>query len=940
MDGIIVPPALLELCIMAQQIRFDGRVVVITGAGGGLGKQYSLLYASRGASVVVNDFGSVLVNNVRVKSADLVVDEIIKAGGKAIANYDSVENGERLIQQAMQVYGRVDILINNAGNLRDRTFSKLTDEEWDQVYQVHLKGAYKVSAAVWPIMRKQNFGRIIMTSSTSAMYGNFGQSNYGAAKYGLVALSYCLSIEGAKYNITANTIVPTAASAMTKTSMSQEALDLYDPRYVAPIVCYITNENSKITGRVFEAAGGFFASTRWELSAGVLFKSDSSLTPAAVKQRWNEINSFEHNSIFSDHTHGVDYLKLAKDSATLQSNPQGPELRYDGSVAIVTGAGNGLGRQYSLMLARYGAKVVVNDVGKSKSGQFAADLVVQEIKAAGGAAVADYNSVENGDLIVQTAINSFGRIDILINNAGILRDKSFIKMTEKDWDQVYRVHLFGTYKTTKAAWSHFVKQKSGSIINTSSSVGLYGNFGQANYSSMKSAMLGFTNVLAIEGSKYNIRVNALAPNAGTAMTATILPPAIVELLKPDYVAPFTLFLVHNSCKDTGKFYQVGSCWAGQVRRQRSGGIVFPQNDKLTIELIRDNFETISGFNDGRAHFVPNNAANVGEIIPQIIKLNPKFSSKVQSSDSKIVDVTAARNHIFEPTEFTYTQRDVMLYAFGIGASRKDLNIVYELSQHFQTFPTFAVIPAFFVKADTHLFLPKFHPMMLLHGEQSVQMHSEFPTSGTLVCTPRIVDIADKIKGAAVTMRISLVDKSNGKLIAECESTSFIRGIGGFSKAVGFKRVPSPVRLPISLITAETPKTSPDNSISQRISPDQAAVYRLSGDYNPLHIDPEMAAKGNFKEPILHGLCTMGFASRHLVNGMAGGDPSKLKAIKVRFSSPVYPGETLQTNMWIDRSDPSRVLFSSKVVERNITVITNAVAEFYQPAKVSTVKSNL
>ncbi|OMJ17253.1 Peroxisomal hydratase-dehydrogenase-epimerase [Smittium culicis] len=923
-----------------EQIRYDGRVAIVTGAGGGLGRQYSLLLASRGASVVVNDFGSSVQNNVKVMAADVVVQEIVKAGGKAVANYDSVENGERIVEQAMRAYGRIDIIINNAGNLRDKTFSKATDQEWDQVYQVHLKGSYKVTAAAWPIMRKQKFGRIIMTSSTSGIYGNFGQSNYGAAKFGLVGLSYSLSIEGAKYNITCNTIVPTAASAMTKTSMSQEALDIYDPRYVAPIVAYLTNENCNVSGCVFESAGGFHASTRWELSGGALFKSDSSLTPAAIKHRWNEINSFDKNVVYANHKVTVDYIKFAQDSDKMSTNPQGPELRYDGNVAIVTGAGNGLGRQYSLMLARYGANVVVNDVGKSQSGQRAADLVVQEIKAAGGQAVADYNSVEDGDRIVQTAINAFGRVDILINNAGILRDKSFINMTEQEWDQVYRVHLYGTYKTTKAAWSHFVKQKSGSIINTSSTVGLYGNFGQANYSSMKAAMLGFTNVLAIEGSKYNIRVNALAPNAGTAMTATILPKELVELFKPDYVAPFVLFLCHNSCKDSGNFYQVGSCWGGRVRRQRSGGYTFPQDENLTIEAVRDKFSVIHNFEDGRAHHVANNAQNVQEYIPQILKLNPQFSSKLPSPGTKVVDVLAARNHKFAPTEFTYTQRDVMLYAVGIGASRRDLNIVYELSPSFQTFPTFAVIPAFFVKANYEQFIPKFHPMMLLHGEQSVVMHSEFPTSATLVCTPQIVDIADKVKGAAVTMKISLVDKSNNKLIAECESTSFIRGIGGFSKVLGYKRAPAASRLPVSLITAESPKSSPDNTISQRISPDQAAVYRLSGDYNPLHIDPEMAAKGNFKDPILHGLCSMGFASRHLVNGMAGGDPSKLRSLKVRFSSPVYPGETIQTNMWIDKSNPNRVLFSAKVVERDITVISNAVAEFSEPAKISVAKSNL
>ncbi|OMJ28295.1 Peroxisomal hydratase-dehydrogenase-epimerase, partial [Smittium culicis] len=868
------------------------------------------------------------------------VQEIVKAGGKAVANYDSVENGERIVEQAMRAYGRIDIIINNAGNLRDKTFSKATDQEWDQVYQVHLKGSYKVTAAAWPIMRKQKFGRIIMTSSTSGMYGNFGQSNYGAAKFGLVGLSYSLSIEGAKYNITCNTIVPTAASAMTKTSMSQEALDIYDPRYVAPIVAYLTNENCNVSGCVFESAGGFHASTRWELSGGALFKSDSSLTPAAIKHRWNEINSFDKNVVYANHKVTVDYIKFAQDSDKMSTNPQGPELRYDGNVAIVTGAGNGLGRQYSLMLARYGANVVVNDVGKSQSGQRAADLVVQEIKAAGGQAVADYNSVEDGDRIVQTAINAFGRVDILINNAGILRDKSFINMTEQEWDQVYRVHLYGTYKTTKAAWSHFVKQKSGSIINTSSTVGLYGNFGQANYSSMKAAMLGFTNVLAIEGSKYNIRVNAFAPNAGTAMTATILPKELVELFKPDYVAPFVLFLCHNSCKDSGNFYQVGSCWGGRVRRQRSGGYTFPQDENLTIEAVRDKFGVIHNFEDGRAHHVANNAQNVQEYIPQILKLNPQFSSKLPSPGTKVVDVLAARNHKFAPTEFTYTQRDVMLYAVGIGASRRDLNIVYELSPSFQTFPTFVFASILNNKPEYEKFIPNFNPMKLLHTEQTIEFFGEVPTSATLLISYRITDIIDKLKGIVLVVRAIVIDKESKRLIAECETITFIAGIGGFSKVSGYKSPPSADRLAISLISGKTPESPPDKTIIQKTSPDQAVVYRLLGSYNPLHIDPEIAAKGNFKEPILHGLCTLGFSCRHLVNEMACGDARKLKALRARFSSPVYPGETIQTSMWIDKSNKNRVLFSAKVVERDVTVISNAFAEFSGPLKAAIVKSSL
>lgn len=207
-------------------------------------------------------------------------------------------------------------------------------------------------------------------------------------------------------------------------------------------------------------------------------------------------------------------------------------LRFDGQVVVVTGAGGGLGKQYCLAFAERGASVVVNDLGGSFKGEGnstrvrvsqlpftssylqdiqAADVVVEEIKAAGGKAVANYDSVTNGDKIIETAIQNFGRIDILLNNAGILRDVSLKNMKDQDWDLIMDVHVKGSYKCARAAWPHFRKQKFGRVINTASAAGLFGNFGQANYSAAKLAMVGFTETLAKEGAKYNIHANVIAP---------------------------------------------------------------------------------------------------------------------------------------------------------------------------------------------------------------------------------------------------------------------------------------------------------------------------------------------------------------------------------------------------------------------------------------------
>jgi NAD(P)-dependent dehydrogenase (short-subunit alcohol dehydrogenase family) len=209
-------------------------------------------------------------------------------------------------------------------------------------------------------------------------------------------------------------------------------------------------------------------------------------------------------------------------------------LRFDNKVVIVTGAGNGLGKIYALFFASRGAKVVVNDLGTSHTGsgasEGAAQLVVNEIKAAGGQAVANTDSVEFGEKIVKTAMDTYGRVDVIINNAGILRDVSMVKMTDLDWDLIMKVHLKGTYSVTKAAWNIMRKQGFGRIINTSSASGLYGSFGQANYAAAKLGIHGFTMTLAREGDKNNIKTNTIAPVAASRMTETVLPPSVIYIL--------------------------------------------------------------------------------------------------------------------------------------------------------------------------------------------------------------------------------------------------------------------------------------------------------------------------------------------------------------------------------------------------------------------------
>jgi multifunctional beta-oxidation protein len=228
------------------------------------------------------------------------------------------------------------------------------------------------------------------------------------------------------------------------------------------------------------------------------------------------------------------------------------------------------------------------------------DDVVAEVKKLGGKAVGVKASAEDGDAVVKAAIDAFGRVDIIVNNAGILRDKAFSNMDDKLWDPVLNVHLRGTYKVTKAAWPYMLKQKYGRIINTTSTSGVYGNFGQANYAAAKCGILGFSRAIALEGFKYNIYVNTIAPNAGTAMTATIMPPEMVQAFKPDYIAPLVVALCSDKCPDpTGGLYEVGSGWCGKTRWQRTGGHGFPVDVPLVPEEVLKHWKDIVEF-DGRA----------------------------------------------------------------------------------------------------------------------------------------------------------------------------------------------------------------------------------------------------------------------------------------------------------------------------------------------------
>ena len=281
-----------------SNINFAGRVAIITGAGAGLGRQHALEFARRGAKVVVNDLGGTRDGvGHDDAAANKVVAEIKALGGEAVPNYDNVatvEGGENIVRAAVEAFGKVDILVNNAGILRDKSFVKMDEENWDAVMAVHLRGAFCVSRPAFANMRENGYGRIVMTTSHAGLLGNFGQSNYGAAKLGLIGLMNVLKLEGAKYNITINAVAPIAGSRLTEDVLPPEFFAKMKPDFVTPAVLYLCSEECRDSGAIINATLGYYSRAALVVGPGAILSNGTGVpSPEAVRDNWGRIMSLE-----------------------------------------------------------------------------------------------------------------------------------------------------------------------------------------------------------------------------------------------------------------------------------------------------------------------------------------------------------------------------------------------------------------------------------------------------------------------------------------------------------------------------------------------------------------------------------------------------------------------------------------------------------------------
>uniref|UniRef100_A0A3Q3MUB6 Peroxisomal multifunctional enzyme type 2 n=1 Tax=Mastacembelus armatus TaxID=205130 RepID=A0A3Q3MUB6_9TELE len=586
----------------------------------------------------------------------------------------------------------------------------------------------------------------------------------------------------------------------------------------------------------------------------------------------------------------------------------------------------GLGREYALAFAERGASVIVNDLGADIKGggksSAAADKVVEEIRAKGGKAVANYDSVEDGEKLIQTALDAFGRI------GAILRDRSFTRTSDLDWDLIQRIHLRGSFLVTRAAWNHMKIQKFGRVIMTASAAGIYGNFGQANYSAAKLGLLGLANTLAIEGQKYNIHCNTIAPVAGSRLTETIMPPDLVASLKPEYVAPLVLWLCHDQCQENGGLFEVGAGWIGKLRWERSQGhIVRQKNQTMTPEAVRDQWNKICDFTDAtKPATIQESLHSVVSVLSQVESKEEVRANPTVALASSGIDPSVAVGQKLPQSTFSFNHMQCILYALGVGMSTKDpdhLRFLYEGHSDFSCLPTFGVIPSQAAMMEGGLSaVPGLNIdfTQVLHGEQYLELYKPLPTSGKLTSKATIADVLDKGSGAVILLDVNTY--SGDELVCYNQFSVFVVGAGGF----GGKRSSDKAKAPLP-----PPRRAPDAVVIDFTTRDQAALYRLSGDWNPLHIDPSFAAMGGFKAPILHGLCSFGFAARHVLKQFADNDPSRFKAIKVRFVKPMLPGQSLQTEMW---KEGNRIYIQCKVKETDVVVLSGAYVDLHAASDAS------
>ena len=677
----------------------------------------------------------------------------------------------------------------------------------------------------------------------------------------------------------------------------------------------------------------------------------------------------------------------------------------DDKVAVVTGAGGGLGRSHAHSMAREGASVVVNDLGTSVHGEETsedlADRVVAEIEEEGGKAVANKRSVadpEGAESIVETALETFGRLDIVVNNAGILRDKTLVKMTDEMWRAVMDVHLDGTFYVTRAAMRTFQEQETGGrIINTTSFAGLKGNFGQTNYGAAKAGIAGLTRVVAMEGDKYGVTVNAIAPLATTRMTEGI--ESVPDEFKPEEISPLVTWLASDEAEDvTGRIFGAHGSHYFEYQMETTPGV--DPEEGWSPEEVGDQFDAIttmpnqaSGEMDGGAS---DRVRALLEALPATIREDrvggweATIQFEIEGGGTYVIAVadgeatfqtggadSADGTVTFDGTETLLKMASGALdpqKAFMAGrVESDDMDILMKFGEYFDLEAAAADLEtdstdespangastsdglnhdlvgkkyrdsAQLIEAEEiltyadatendnpqqvdpdqgeglvapPLFAVRlFHPLLeevmhdeelnvdllrLVHGEQDMTFHDTLNPKDLVVPRARIDSITETSSGELLTIHFRLM--RSGELVVEADTVLFIRDDADESDESSASEDASSDESSAETSSDEREDVdeapAPLADADQYVAADQPERYaEASGDHNPIHLDPEVAEAAGLPSVILHGLCTMAFASNAVVDELCDGDASRLRRLAVRFSKPVFPEQTITTRLY-------------------------------------------
>lgn len=415
-------------------------------------------------------------------------------------------------------------------------------------------------------------------------------------------------------------------------------------------------------------------------------------------------------------------------------------------------------------------------------------------------------------------------------------------------------------------------------------------------------------------------MNCVSPSAGTQLTQSVLPEEVVRTRKPDYVAPFVALLSSDElpASATGKLFEVGCGWQGRIRWQRSDGVDFSLAESLTPEKVLENWAGIQAFTPGKASHPESTADSRGRILANIERSSGGAGQSPSGTKNYLDAIERAKRQEPEESRMSFTDKDTILYNLSLGATATQLPLVFEKSKDFQVIPAFGVIPGTTASRSFKLeeLVPNFSFKKLLHGEHFLEVSKyPIPTSGTLVSKSRLVDMLDKGKASIAIVGTTTKDAETGEDVFYNEFSLFLRGSGGFGGPTTRS-----VRSDASAVYA-TPDRDPDKIQEEQTSVDQAALYRLNGDRNPLHIDPAVSRAGGFEKPILHGLCTFGVIAKHVM--MTFGP---LKNIKTRFVGTVIPGQTLITQMW---KDDNVVRFQTIVKETGKVCVAGGGAKLFK-----------